>query len=86
MQVLSDEETRLKMSMASVSEDIRLALSRNKEKQLEQLRTVLTHYQDASLSGRKELLQSIISGIEYTKEKKSKPADFSLSVTLRDFI
>ncbi|MBC5747092.1 recombinase family protein [Dysosmobacter sp. NSJ-60] len=86
MQVLSDEETRLKTSMASVSEDIRLALSRNKEKQLEQLRTVLTHYQDASLSGRKELLQSIISGIEYTKEKKSKPADFSLSVTLRDFI
>ena len=65
---------------------IRLELSRNKEQQLSQLRTVLERYQSSTLSGRKELLQSIISDIQYTKEKKTKPADFALSIKLKDFI
>lgn len=86
MQVLTSEEERLKEAAAAVEEDIRAALSHNKEKQLEHIQTVLAHYQDSSLSGRKELLQSIIQDVRYTKEKKTKPADFALSIQLIDFL
>lgn len=86
MQVLANDEEKLKEGAASVDAQIHKELSRNQEKQLDQLRTVLAQYQGSSIPGRKELLQSIISDIQYTKEKKTKPADFSLSITLRDFI
>lgn len=86
MQVLSQEESALHETISSLDADIRLELSRNKEKQLSHLRTVLERYGSSSVSGRKELLQSIISDILYTKEKKSKPADFTLSIKLKDFI
>ena len=86
MQVLAQEEASLKDMISALDAEIRLALSRNKEKQLDQLRTVLGSYQASPLPIRKELLQSIISDILYTKEKKTKPADFALSITLKDFI
>lgn len=86
MQVLAQEEANLKDTISALDAEIRLALSRNKEKQLDQLRTVLGSYQASPLPIRKELLQSIISDILYTKEKKTKPADFALSITLKDFI
>ena len=86
MQVLTSEEVRLKEALADVNEDLRAAKSQNQKKQLEQLKTVLAHYQEASIPARKALLQSIIADIQYTKEKKTKPADFSLSITLRDFV
>lgn len=86
MQLLAQEEESLKKAMAELEGSIRLELSRNKEQQLSQLRTVLERYQSSTLSGRKELLQSIISDIQYTKEKKTKPADFALSIKLKDFI
>jgi len=86
MQVLVQEETSLHNSIFALESEIRTALSRNQEKQLSQLNTVLEQYQSASLSGKKVLLQSIISDIQYTKEKKTEPADFSLSIQLIDFI
>jgi site-specific DNA recombinase len=86
MQVLAQEESTLSESISALEGDIRLELSRNKERQLAQLRTVLEQYSSATLAGRKELLRSVISGIEYTKEKKTKPADFTLSIQLKDFI
>ena len=86
MQVLAQEESSLKDMISALDDEIRLALSRNKEKQLDQLRTVLGSYQASPIPIRKELLQSIISDIQYTKEKKTKPADFALSITLKDFI
>lgn len=86
MQVLSQEEEALKRAIAALEGDIRLELSRNKEKQLSQLRTVLERYQASSIPTRKELLRSVISDILYTKEKKTKPADFVLSIKLKDFI
>lgn len=86
MQLLAREETSLQDAISSLEGDIRLELSRNKEKQLAQLKTVLENYQSSSLPGKKALLQSIISDIQYTKEKKTKPADFALSITLNDFI
>ena len=86
MQLLAQEEESLKKAISETESSIHLELSRNKEKQLSQLKTVLEHYQSSSLSGRKDLLQSIISDIQYTKEKKTKPADFALSIKLKDFI
>lgn len=86
MQVLSQEDSSLKESIAALESDIHRELSKNKEKQLSQLRTVLERYQASSISSRKELLRSVISDIQYTKEKKTKPADFALSIHLNDFI
>lgn len=86
MQVLATEESSLLAAISAVENDIRTELSKNKERQLSQLRTVLDRYQASSLSGRKELLHSIVEDIRYTKEKKTKPADFALSILLKDFI
>lgn len=86
MQVLVQEETSLHDTISALESEIRAALSRNQEKQLSQLKTVLERYQDAPLPGKKALLQSIIADIQYTKEKKTKPADFALSIKLVDFI
>ena len=86
MQVLAQEEASLKNTLSALNDEIHLALSRNQEKQLARLHTVLGSYQSSSLAVRKDLLQSIISDIQYTKEKKTKPADFSLSIKLKDLI
>lgn len=86
MEVLTREETELQEIINALEGDIILELARNKERQLEQLRTVLAQYETSSLAGRKALLQSIIDKIFYTKEKKTKPADFAISIRLIDFI
>ena len=86
MEVLIREETELQEIIDALEGDITLELSRNKERQLAQLRTVLAQYETSSLAGRKALLQSIIDKIFYTKEKKTKPADFAISIRLVDFI
>ena len=86
MQLLEDEEQHLQEAIASISEEIRVATSRSQERQLQQLRTVLRLYQDADVAARKELLRSVIKDIRYTKLKKSKPADFSLDITLLEFL
>lgn len=83
MALVAAEEERLKSAAAAVAEDA--AQLRRQRKRLQQLKTVLACYQAASLAGRKALLQSILSDIRYTKEKKTKPADFALSITLLDF-
>lgn len=85
MQALAQEEQQLNQGIASLKEEIRIKQSRNSEKQLQQLKTVLDRYRKSTLSGRKELLQSVISLIYYTKEKKTKPGEFSLDIVLRDF-
>lgn len=86
MQLLSSEESALLSSISATEEEIHRELSKNKERQLTQLRTVLERYQSSSLSARKELLHSVVEDILYTKEKKTKPADFALSIKLKDFI
>lgn len=85
MQALAAEEDALQASSAALEEDIRKQLSRDKRKQLAALRTVLDHYNGSSLPEKKALLQSVIEDILYTKEKKSKPGDFSLAIVLREF-
>ena len=85
MRILAEEESRAAEAEASLQLDLRRLKSRNKEKQLSQITTVLESYQSSPLPQKKELLHSVISVISYSKEKKSKPADFHLTVSLRDF-
>ncbi len=86
MQVLASEESSLQDTLISIQDEIRIELSKNKAKQLAQLKTVLDRYQSSDIAGKKILLQTIISDIQYTKAKKTKPADFSLSISLCDFL
>ena len=85
MQVLDEEERRLRDAINAIEGEIRAATSRSQELQLQQLRTVLALYQSSDLAARKELLHSVVSDILYIKEKKTKPADFTLNVRLKDF-
>ena len=84
MAVLSEDEERLRGRIEELERKIRTELGRDKRKQLERLKEVLANYQEASLAGKKDLLQSIVAVIYYTKKKKTKPADFSIEVVLRE--
>lgn len=86
MEVLVQEEASLHDAASALEGELHAALSRGRERQAARLETVLERYQEASLPGKKALLQSIISDIQYTKEKKTKPADFALSIKLADFM
>ena len=85
MQNLVQEEQQLKADLSNTKEDIRKELSRNKEKQLSKLKTVLSRYQRASLPAQKNMLHSVVDMIYYTKGKKTKPGDFSVSIMLHNF-
>lgn len=84
MAVLSEDEERLRGRIEELEGKVRTELGRDKRKQLERLKEVLANYQEASLAGKKDLLQSIVAVIYYTKKKKTKPADFSIEVVLRE--
>lgn len=86
MQLLGQEDDKLKAAAQDLEAEIRTARGNNAEKQLARIRTVLAQYQSASLADRKTLLHSIIEEIQYTKMKKTKPADFTLQITLRTFL
>lgn len=86
MDALTSEETSLKEAIAAIDQERAETLDQSRERQLQQLETVLDHYHDADIIGKRELLQSIIEDILYYKAKKSKPADFSISVKLRKSI
>ena len=47
------------------------------------IQTVLEKYPSQDIPGKNALLKSVISGIWYTKAKKTKPADFHLRVLLK---
>lgn len=85
MEVLDGDEARVNAAIASTEAEIRAATSRSQERQLQQLRTVLQLYQGSDVAARKSLLHSVIADILYAKTKKSKPADFTIDVQLRDF-
>lgn len=85
MSALAKEEAQTQAAISAAEEELRHDPLKNKACQLERLRTVLDHYRDSPISAQKQLLYSIIEDIQYTKEKKTKPADFSLSIQLRNF-
>ena len=82
MEVLSADEAHLQTYITDLQGRIRTEQAKDKRWQLERIKSVLAHYQHASLAGKKDLLRSIVSVIYYTKEKKTKPADFSVDIVL----
>jgi hypothetical protein len=59
--------------------------SSNPEALKNQLQSVLSLWPESTPAARNNLLKTIISSAEYQKEKKTKPTDFSISLTLRRF-
>ena len=82
MEVLTQDEAHLRDHIASLEAEIQAERSKDKRVQLARLKTIIQRYHTSSLAGKKELLQSAISVIYYTKEKKTKPADFKLNIVL----
>ena len=85
MEVLDGDAARLSASIAAAEGEIRAATSRSQERQLQQLRTVLQLYRGSDVAAQKSLLHSVIADILYTKAKKTKPADFTIDIQLKDF-
>lgn len=52
---------------------------------IDHIQTALTLWPESSPASRNALLKSLIADAEYTKEKKTKPRDFQISLTLRRF-
>lgn len=51
----------------------------------DRLQTALSLWPESNPAARNNLLKSLIADAEYTKEKKTKPKDFQISLTLRRF-
>ena len=51
----------------------------------QQIKTVLDAYEGADAAGRNALLKSVVNVIWYRKDKKSRPAEFSLEIDLKPF-
>lgn len=85
-EVLESEEATLQAALDDARSELQKLTSRNDELQLAKIRNVLEHYHGADLPARKSMLQSIVSDIRYTKLKKTKPADFTLDLSLIDFL
>lgn len=86
MEKLHSEECDAQEILSSLNREIELVQAKNKAAQLRQLETVLELYDQASVSERKALMYSIIENMTYSKMKKTKPGDFSITIELRDFI
>ena len=69
-------------------QDMRLELdaanNRNPERLSEALRTVLKEYWTADVATRNAMLKGIIQIVWYSKERKTKPMEFSLEIVLKD--
>jgi gas vesicle protein len=85
MQVLTEDEKNMRDAIASLENDIKISLSNNLQKLLDNIKNVLEHYQNVSLPEKKALLQSVILDVKYTKKKKTKPTDFSLEIEYVSF-
>lgn len=83
MELLTKEAQQLKSAITEAEAEITAALAINKRRQIQQIETVLSGYQSASLAARKEMLHLVIEKIIYFKEKKTKPADFEIFISFR---
>lgn len=73
----------LKEQEKATTELIEKTKNQNKILVVQKLRSVLDAYSVADASQRNMLLKNVIESISYNKEKKSKPEDFTLTISLR---
>lgn len=84
MEKAETEETALQAELNEALTKKEATLSADKAKLKERLETALSLWAESSPQARNQLLKSVIADAVYTKEKKSKPRDFSVDLTLQD--
>ncbi len=79
------ERAALLAKQNDITAEIEKLKTRDMTKTVDQLETVLELYPTLDIEGKNMLLKTIVEKIVYTKEKKTKPRDFALDITLRHF-
>ena len=85
MDALDAEKTGLMKKQADLETKLKEIAARDTTKAAAQLRTVLSLYPTLDAEGKNKLLKTVIDHVDYTKDKKTKPHDFTLEVHLLNF-
>lgn len=85
MESAEQERKDLLQKQAEVKDEIEKIKERDVAQTVDKLETVLSLYPTQNAEERNSLLKSIIDHIDYTKPKKTKPRDLSLTIHLRHF-
>ena len=80
------DEDLIMETIKDLQTEISAAGLENKQIQYELLATATQAYYTSDVAGKNRLLKAIVNRIDYTKMKKTKPADFTLNISLRDFV
>ena len=84
MPVVKEKLARLEAKEAELLAAMERDLHRDPAAQAK-IAAVLDAYDDADIPQRNALLHSVIDYVTYTKEKKTKPTDFVLELTLKPY-
>ena len=77
------ESAELEAQKAALDDQIREARGLNRVRIIGYLDTVLDLFPTLDAAGKNQLLKAIVEKVIYRKDKKTKPADFSLEIHLR---
>ena len=86
IEIASEDEGSILSVIERLRQDISAADSRICGTQNNYLSNFAKIYANADIAGKNQLLKTLIYRIDYSKTKKSKPADFSLSIQLNIFL
>jgi len=84
MEKAETEEAALQAELKDALSKKDAAVSADKKELKKRLENALSLWAESSPQTRNHLLKSVIADAVYTKEKKSKPRDFSVELTLQD--
>lgn len=85
MPVVKEKLAKLEAKEAELLAAMERDLHRDPAAQAKKIAAVLDAYGDADIPQRNALLHSVIDYVTYTKEKKTKPTDFVLELTLKPY-
>ncbi len=85
MPVVKEKLARLEAKEAELLAAMERDLHRDPAARPKKIAAVLDAYGDADIPQRNALLHSVIDYVTYTKEKKTKPTDFVLELTLKPY-
>lgn len=80
-----NDEFSLRAELEEAQAQKQALSSSDKSDLIDRLNTLLALWADADPRTRNDLLKSVIADAAYTKEKKTKPTDFSVALRLKDF-
>lgn len=83
MAAVMEKLAALERRQEEASANLQKAKSRKPEEQAAKIRDVLSAYRGSDAASRNAMLHSVIEKVFYTKEKKTKPADFRLDLVLK---